>query len=130
MLLVNARVGESAIHGLGLIARQFIPAGTIVWKFIAGFDIEIQESSLESLSPAAREQVIHYAEYHAASRKFVLSSDDDRFTNHSEDPNTRSRDCIMYALRDIHEGEEITCDYREREVEVHAWATFRPGDSR
>lgn len=114
MLLINARVGASAIHGLGLFAKQFIPAGTVIWRFTRGFDVEIPESSLQSLSPAAREQVLHYAEYHPAECKFVLSSDDDRFTNHSDIPNTAQPDKeTMVAVRDIKNGDEISCDYRQ-----------------
>ena len=38
---------------------------------------------------------------------------DDRYTNHSDNPNTGMEGCDdMIALRDIHPGEEITCDYR------------------
>lgn len=117
MLRVNARAGVSAIHGLGLFAKDFIPNGTTIWEFMAGFDIEIPESSVEMLSPPAQQQLRHYAEYVAAQRLFVLSGDDDRFTNHSDTPNTRRRDVygrqVVYAARDILAGEEITCDYRE-----------------
>lgn len=115
MLLVNARVGASAIHGLGLIAQEFVPAGTVIWRFMPGFDVEIPEAALPSLSPAAAEQVLHYAEYFAEEAKFVLSSDDDRFTNHSDDPNTMSDKDTMVAvaIRDVGVGEEITCDYRQ-----------------
>lgn len=111
MLLIYARVGKSAIHGLGLIAGQYIPAGTTIWRFTPSFDVEIPEEVMERLSPAAREQVRYYACYDAATRRFVLSSDDDRFMNHAEQPNTRSQDDSTIAIRDIEEGEEITCDY-------------------
>jgi len=113
MLLVKARAGRSDIHGWGLIAQQLIPAGTRVWKFEPGFDLEISELQLETLSEAAQEQVIYYAYFHQPTRTFVLSSDDDRLTNHSDDPNTRCGGDDTFAVRDIHEGEEITCDYDE-----------------
>lgn len=118
MLLINARVGPSSIQGLGLIAQQFIPTGTIVWSFVAGFDVEIPESFLQSLSEPARAQLIHYAEYFATKSRFLLSGDDDRFMNHSDAPNTRQRDDggaypVVIAIRDICAREEITCDYRE-----------------
>jgi hypothetical protein len=54
-----------------------------------GFDVAIPEADLEHLSPAAREQAIYWSYFHVATRRFVMSSDDDRFTNHSDDPNTR-----------------------------------------
>ena len=114
MLLVNAQVGASAIHGLGLFAKQFIPAGTAIWRFAPSFDVVIPEEMLSELSSTAQEQVRHYAEYFPAERKFVLSSDDDRFTNHSDNPNTASHGGkTSFAVRDINEGEEITHDYRE-----------------
>ena len=43
----------------------------------------------------------------------MLSSDDDRFTNHSDDPNTKCQGQSTFAVRDIQEGEEITNNYRE-----------------
>ena len=43
MLLVHARVGVSAIHGLGLIANEFIPMGSKIWEFMPGFDLEVLE---------------------------------------------------------------------------------------
>jgi SET domain-containing protein len=113
MLLVRAKAAASQIHGVGLIAQEFIPAGTIVWKFKPGFDVEIKEKDLDKLSLTAREQVLYYACLNEATRTFVLSSDDDRVTNHSDNPNTRCRDDYTFAVRDIQEGEEITSDYAE-----------------
>lgn len=113
MLLVKASIGHSEIHRFGLIARQFIPRGTVIWKFQPGFDVEISKERLKELSATAREQVIYYAYYHKTKKAFVLSGDDDRFTNHANEPNTRSHYDCTYAVRDIQEGEEITGDYRE-----------------
>lgn len=77
------------------------------------------------MSPAAAEQVRWYA-YHydtdSGERVWVLSMDDDRFTNHAENPNTETvHDSAVgplhlaasNAVRDIAEGEEITWNYRE-----------------
>jgi SET domain-containing protein len=88
MLLVNARAGISAIHGVGLIAQEFIPKGTCIWQFQPGFDLVIDENDFLKLSAPAQQQVRHYAFFDEARRVFVLSSDDDRFTNHSDNPNT------------------------------------------
>ena len=119
MLLVNAKAGPSRIHGFGLIAQEFIPKGTTVWEFMPGFDVAIPEADLDGLSPASREQAMYWSYFHVASRTLVMSSDDDRFTNHSDNPNcieTRSPDDeegIDVAVRDIYEGEELTFNYRE-----------------
>jgi len=112
MLLVNARAGVSAIHGIGLIAREFIPRGARVWELRPGFDLVLSEQQVRELSVAAREQVFWYAYYDPARRVYVLSSDDDRFTNHADDPNTANDGEVTFATRDIQPGEEITWDYR------------------
>lgn len=121
MLLVRASAGPSKIHGIGLIAREFIPAGTKVWRFEPNFDLEITPERMSELSPAAQEQVMYYAYFHEPTRTFILSGDDDRVTNHSANPNTRCAVDYTYAVRDIHEGEEITGDYAE-----FVMLSFRP----
>jgi SET domain-containing protein len=113
MLLINAKAGPSSIHGIGLIAQEFIPNGAKVWEFQPGFDVLIPEADLGRLSPAAREQVIYWAYFDLITRTFVLSSDDDRFANHSDEPNTRLVGDCAVATRDIQPGEEITDDYTE-----------------
>jgi len=113
MLLVNAKAGPSSVHRTGLIAQEFIPKGTKVWRFMPGFDVLIPETELKGLSAESRTQVIYYAYFHLATRTFVLSSDDDRFTNHSNNPNTRPAGDCTVAVRDIHPGEDITNDYGE-----------------
>src|SRR5262245_54589509 len=111
MLMVDARRGESPIHGLGLFAHEFIPAGTVIWKFKLNFDSLIPPDMLPLLSPVARQQLMLYSAYDAEDGYYVLSADDDRFTNHSNDPNSRAIGGTTVALRDIHPGEEITIDY-------------------
>lgn len=124
MLHVVAKAGPSSIHGIGLIAGEFIAKGRKVWEFAPQFDRLLTEEDVRGLSAAAFEQVRWYA-YHyddAGKRVWVLSSDDDRFTNHAGSPNTMSvhdpREGPLhlapsFAIRDIHPGEEITWNYRE-----------------
>ena len=113
MLHVEANLGVSHIHGIGLFAAQFIPAGTIIWRFQAGFDVELSHEDFVQLTPAAQKQVSHYAYSCPIGRRYFLSSDDDRFTNHSDTPNTHFVDGCTVASRDIQAGEELTADYRE-----------------
>jgi hypothetical protein len=113
MLHVQAHAGVSRIHGIGLFAGQFIPAGTIIWRFQSGFDVELTDEDFARLTPPAQKQVCHYAYSCPIGRRYLLSSDDDRFTNHSEKPNTHFVDGCTVAVRDIQPGEEITTDYRE-----------------
>ena len=115
MLLVDARIGPSRIHGLGLIAHAPIAKGTLVWRLEPTFDVVIPESQLGQLSLAARRALAYYAVFDVEKRVFILSSDDDRFTNHSEDPNCSfsGEQRASRASRAIEAGEEITVNYRE-----------------
>jgi len=79
MLLINARAGVSKIHGIGLIAQEFIPKGLCVWRFQPGFDLVLGEEQLQLLSAPARQQVCYYAFYDSEKQVYVLSGDDDRF---------------------------------------------------
>lgn len=111
MLLVRARVAVSKIHGFGLFAQEFIPKGTMTWKLVTGFDCLFSEDALLSFPTSVQEQVHHYGHYDPELEKYVLCSDDARFTNHSDDANEISCGDHSIAARDIQPGEEITCNY-------------------
>ncbi|MEP7336561.1 MAG: hypothetical protein ABI977_02260, partial [Acidobacteriota bacterium] len=70
--------------------EQFIPEGTCTWRFQPGFDLLLNEEQLQSLSAPARQQVRYYAFYDSEKSVYVLSGDDDRFTNHSDEPNIQN----------------------------------------
>ncbi|MBY0112938.1 MAG: SET domain-containing protein [Phycisphaerales bacterium] len=116
MLMVRARVAPSDLHGLGLFAAEFVPRGTVVWTFVAGFDRTFTRDQLLELPTHVREQVLFYCDgdFDPATGVHTLSGDDARFTNHSDQPNTANApDGIStVAIRDIQAGEEITWDYR------------------
>jgi SET domain-containing protein len=112
MLRIFATKGPSEIHELGLIAREFIPAGAVVWEFMPGFDLEISPDLFMSLSASAQDCVRYYGWINHKTGCYRLSADDDRFTNHSDDPNTIIQGDHTIAARDILMGEEITFDYR------------------
>ncbi|MCL4186610.1 MAG: SET domain-containing protein [Rhodobacteraceae bacterium] len=116
MLLVKTVVKESAIHGLGLFADEFIPRGTPVWQLDPLLDRVIPLAELDRLPDHVRLFVEVYSEYFPDLGLLVLSGDNDRFTNHAADPNTlvvlpNAPDACVVAARDIEIGEEITCDY-------------------
>jgi SET domain-containing protein len=113
MLLINAWVGPSRVDGLGLIARDFIPKGTKVWQLQPGFDIILSQEEVNSLSPTAKQQILHYGFYLAEIDRWVLSGDDDRFTNHSDKANCHFHGKSSIAIQDIEPGSEIFDNYRE-----------------
>ena len=117
MLLVDTELRSSPIHGIGVFSRQFIPAGTVVWTFTPGFDLEIDPPEVERLAPPARDQFLKYSYLDVLTGKYVLCFDDGRFFNHSDQPNvidgvTPETAQSSVAVKDIAPGEELTCDYR------------------
>jgi hypothetical protein len=113
MLLINASAGRSRIHGKGLIARELIPAGTLVWALKRGFDVELTKAQFEDLSPNARDQVARYIYTDVATGNYILCSDDAKYMNHSDSPNTKTEGHRTVAIADIQPGQEITCNYYE-----------------
>ena len=113
MLLVKTKIGPSSIHSIGLFADQFIPKGTIVWKFEPTIDLLITEEELNKLPEIARERFIHYAYFDTEKNKYCLCGDDARFFNHSENPSCdEATSDITTAINDIQTGEELTGNYR------------------
>lgn len=121
MLVVKTKIGQSKIEGVGLFADQFIPKGTITWKFDPKFDIYFDPGEVEKMSEMQKDLVIRFAYLSKKSGKYVYSIDNTRFTNHSTNPNVEENEKLsegdaeicMVAIRDIQIGEEITIDYRE-----------------
>ena len=87
MLKVATTLSLSRIHGIGLIAAEFIPKGSSVQEFVAGFDLEFTFENLCRLPGPATEQMLHYAYCRKSDGIYVLRGDNARFLNHSTDPN-------------------------------------------
>ncbi|HRQ90788.1 MAG TPA: SET domain-containing protein [Bacteroidia bacterium] len=134
MLLVNASKGRSAIHGFGLIAGEPIRRGTIILRHRPGFDLELTDEQVAALSPISRFQVLHYGCRDASQSRHFVPSDDGRFINHSEFPNSGplpdgegpSPPWSVAALHNIAPGEEITLDYRAQgcSIDFAHWDEF------
>lgn len=118
MLRIKATIGTSKISGIGLFTTQFIPCGTTTWLYDSKFDTSFDEAALAEMPSIAREFFLKYAYFDYDLSKYVLCSDHQRFINHSESPNILSTPTCDMALRDIHVGEELTCDYTMYE---HDW---------
>jgi SET domain-containing protein len=115
MMLVRSFVAPSDIQGLGVFAGEFIAKGSRLWGFEPKFDICITPEEFDALSGLMQEYVERYSYPHLERPGvIVLDCDHGKFMNHSDAPNT---DFTVfdsgYALRDIFEGEEITCNYFE-----------------
>lgn len=109
MLLVRTKVKPSEIHGTGLFADEFIPKGTIIFKE-SFFTKHFTQEQYESLPQLQREFISHYCYF--LGGVWRCSMDNDRFMNHSENPNTiEPDDYTTVAAVDINIGDEITTNY-------------------
>jgi SET domain-containing protein len=117
MMLVRTTVRPSPIHGLGIFAEEFIPAGTAIWRFTPGFDLTFSKEQLESFPQLLQEYLATYAWFSAKSGHYVFASDNAKYFNHSPTPNSLSayyegeEEVVTKAVRDIQIGEEIMDDY-------------------
>jgi len=115
MLLVRTYVGQSTIDGLGVFAGEFIASGSLLWELHPKFDIFIDAAERERLPAYMLEYIARYGYPHLELPGVtVLDSDNGKFMNHTERPNTDFRIFDKgFALVDIALGEEITCNYHE-----------------
>lgn len=131
MMIVPTYVGPSAIEGVGIFAAAPIKSGAAIWQLSEGLDLLLSEAELAKLPALQREFIERYGYPHMTRPGLtVLEFDNGRFMNHDPRPNTdfTSPD-IGWAIRDIAEGEEITCDYGEFDPSFAASFATQPGRS-
>jgi hypothetical protein len=96
--------------GFGVIATQFIPAGTITWA-LDDLDQEFTPKQFEAMTPFYKNIIDIYC-YRNKYGNFVLCWDNGRFVNHSFNANCLSTAYdFEIAIRDIQPGEQLTDDY-------------------
>lgn len=115
MMLIRSHVSQSIIEGLGVYADEFIPSGTLIWQLNPKFVATFLRSDIEEFPPHIREFVEKYSFPDFKDKNLLyVELDNGRFMNHSDTPNTDFSEFNNgYAVRDIAEGEEITCNYYE-----------------
>ncbi len=96
--------------GYGVVATEFIPAGTITWV-LDKLDREFSPAEVQSLEPLYQNILDTYT-YRNNKGNFVLCWDNGRYVNHSFNSNclTTAYD-FEVAIRDISRGEQLTDDY-------------------
>lgn len=117
MMTVPTYVAPSSIEGVGIFAAVDIKAGDEIWRYEPAFDRMFTAEEIERLGAVQREYVERYGYTHMADRSIVVvETDNGRFMNHSELPNTDfTRPDRGFAIVDILAGTEIVCDYGEFE---------------
>jgi SET domain-containing protein len=109
MILVETWIRPSAIHGLGLFARQFIKAGTKVWEYREPCDCQIPNTKY----PEKMQKFLDVYAYAPKGKDCLeVCGDQSMFINHSYEPMLVGDD-TLYAARDIAVGEELTANYYE-----------------
>ena len=112
MYLIKTYLDKSPIHGIGVYAGEDVAEGTVIWSEQPGFDQILTEQQVAAMPTRALEFMRTYAYF--TGGKFHLNSDNGKFTNHDDDPNSRMNDHgDVYACRVIAKGDEITADYAE-----------------
>ena len=96
--------------GYGVVAKEFIPAGTITWV-LDELDREFMPSEVEEMT-SVYQQILDTYCFRNNRGNLVLCWDHGRYVNHSFNANclTTAYD-FEIAIRDIHPGEQLTDDY-------------------
>lgn len=100
----------SDIVGYGVVATEFIPAGTITWA-LDKFDRTFSPKMVQEMEPVYQNIMDIYS-YRDSKGNFVLCWDYGRFVNHSFKSNCLSTAYnFEIAICDIYPGEQLTDDY-------------------
>jgi len=96
--------------GYGVVATEFIPAGTITWV-LDNLDRTFSPKDVNNLDPLYQDILDTYC-FRNNQGQWVLCWDNARFVNHSFNSNCMSTAYdFEIALRDIQPGEQLTDDY-------------------
>lgn len=96
--------------GYGVVAKEFIPAGTITWV-LDELDREFTPEQFKKMNPLYQTILDTYC-YRNNKGNMVLCWDYGRYVNHSFKSNCLSTAYdFEIAIRDIQAGEELTDDY-------------------
>ena len=103
--------------GYGVVAKSFIPKGTITWV-LDQFDREFTVQQYDEFDTIYKELLNTYA-FKNNIGNLVLCWDNARFVNHSFNSNCLSTAYdFELAIRDIHPGEQLTDDYGYLNIEI------------
>lgn len=114
MNLIKTYIDRSNIEGIGLFVAEFIPKGTLIWRFTKNFDIEISKNKFENIKKELTKIELDYILRYSfdTENTIIFCTDDAKYCNHSYEANTGGIE-KQIALKDINIREEITCNYKE-----------------
>jgi len=138
LLTIAGAVGVSQIHGMGVFAREDVKKGALVWVSHKDFDHSYTAEQIARLPEPTRLRILSHCYLSPRTGKYFLCGDEARFMNHSDSYNLVSRyfhseeeartafgigdevdwiEGVNVAGRDISAGEELTCDYKEFDLD-------------
>ena len=128
---VYARIGNSRVHGVGVLAIRDIPSGTLVFRGESERVVWVSRAAVRRLAPAIRRLYedfgIVWGDRLGVPPNLNMFSVG-WYVNHSDRPNLEADDDGRFrTLRRIRKGEELTADYR---TFVDEALPFRPKRSR
>lgn len=110
-------VDRGVIEGRGLVAQGLIRAGEVVSR-LEPDQPKFPIDEVLTWTPEAQDALLLHA-YQCSDTHLVQEEGDERYMNHSCDPNTWwADDDTMVARRDIYAGVEITYDYATTEIVI------------
>ena len=122
MFLIDTYLDKSKIQGVGVFAKENIKKGQLIKEVRPDFEIEFNKDNLPKM-PLALAKLIdtHAYERELGSKILVMGIDNEKYLNHSNDPNVNDNGI---ALKNIKIGDEITVDYKDFDVNINKlWLT-------
>lgn len=117
---VEVKVATNPEMGLGLFTKEFIQKGTIVWEFIEGVDVKMDEEKFNKLNEVQKEFFKTYG-WKEDDGYYYSSCDFTNFMNHSYNSNLTIDGDYTISKRDIQIGEELFINYEEFDVDFNSY---------
>jgi len=119
MFLINTYLDKSKIQGVGVFSNENVIKGQKIKEVRPEFEFRFDKTNLPKM-PLAFANFIESHGYENNKYEYVLSIDNEKYLNHSKDPNV---DDDGIALKNIKIGDEITIDYRDFDDSIDSWLT-------
>lgn len=123
MLFIKTKIGPSKIHGIGLFSCQSIDKGTLIFRE-SEFTIIFTKEQYESFPDIQKHFLDVYGYFEDGVWKCSLENE--RFINHSDNPNTISIGGELFAEKSIGIDEELTVNYNSFCDEWKSGKRFEP----
>ena len=114
-LLIETYLKETPNKGIGLFTSIFLKKGTIIYRDDITIDKLIPDDIVEKYDEPFKSFVKSNASYIKKLNLWYVYTDNSRFFNHDDIPNTsyNKETGESITLIDINIGEELTSNYRE-----------------